>query len=54
MVATSASRRSIRLRYYASNLNVNYIDPKWKLFLDEAPIKDWKLLVVSSTPRTLR
>jgi len=42
------------LRYYATNLNVNYIDPKWKLFLNEAPIKDWKLLVVGSSPQTLR
>ena len=42
------------LRYYATNLNVNYIDPKWKLFLNEAPIKDWKLLVVGSRPQTLR
>ncbi len=42
------------LRYYATNLNVNYIDPKWKLFLNEAPIKDWKLLVVNTAAQTLR
>ncbi len=42
------------LRYYATNLNTNYIDPKWTLFLNEAPIKDWKLLVVKSQPQTLR
>ncbi|HEX8635606.1 MAG TPA: hypothetical protein VF703_15775 [Pyrinomonadaceae bacterium] len=42
------------LKYYATNLNVNYIDPRWRLFLNEAPIKDWKLLVVGSRPQTLR
>jgi len=42
------------LKYYTANLNVNKIDPKWKLFLDEAPIKDWKLRIVSTRPQTLR
>jgi hypothetical protein len=42
------------LKYYATNLNVNYIDPRWRLFLNEAPIKDWKLRVVSTQPQTLR
>ena len=42
------------LRYYATKLNTDYIDPRWRLFLNEAPIKDWKLLVVSTPPRTLR
>jgi hypothetical protein len=42
------------LRHYATNLNVNYIDPKWRLFLNEAPIKDWKLLIAGTPPRPLR
>jgi hypothetical protein len=42
------------LRYYATNLNVSYIDPRWELFLNEAPINDWKLLVVRTQPQTLR
>jgi len=35
-------------------LNTDYIDPRWRLFLNEAPIKDWKLRVVSTPPRMLR
>ncbi|HJR09517.1 MAG TPA: hypothetical protein VJ842_19805 [Pyrinomonadaceae bacterium] len=42
------------LRYYVANLNTNYIDPRWRLFLNEAPIKDWKLLVVGTPHQTLR
>jgi len=41
------------LKYYATNLNVNYIDPRWRLFLNEAPIKDWKLFIVGAPPQTL-
>lgn len=41
------------LKYYVDNLDTNKIDPKWTLLLDEAPIKDWKLKIVSTT-KTLR
>jgi hypothetical protein len=42
------------LRYYATNLNTNYVDPKWLLYFNEAPIKDWKLRVTDSKPQTIR
>ena len=42
------------LRYYVTNLNTNYVDPKWLLYLNEAPIKDWKLRVTDSKPQTVR
>jgi hypothetical protein len=42
------------LKYYTTKLDVNYVDPKWKLFLNEPPIKDWKLLIVGTKPQMLR
>ncbi|MDQ1525301.1 MAG: hypothetical protein QOE47_3225, partial [Pyrinomonadaceae bacterium] len=42
------------LKYYATHLNTNYIDPRWRLFLNEAPIKDWKLRVVGTPSQPLR
>jgi cytochrome c553 len=41
------------LMYYVNKLDVNYIDPKWSLLLNEAPIKDWKLMI-ASTSKTLK
>jgi cytochrome c553 len=42
------------LRYYVNNLDTNYVDSRWTLLLKEAPIKNWKLMVVATPPRTLR
>lgn len=35
------------LKYYVENLNVNRVDPDWKLLLNEAPVKDWKLMIAT-------
>lgn len=40
------------LRYYVDQLDTNKIYEDWKLLLNEAPIKDWKLRITSTT-RTL-
>jgi hypothetical protein len=35
------------LKYYVDQLDTNKIYEDWKLLLDEAPIKDWKLRITS-------
>jgi mono/diheme cytochrome c family protein len=42
------------LKYYVNNLNTNYVDSRFSLLLNEPPIKNWKLKVVATPPRTLR
>jgi cytochrome c553 len=41
------------LMYYVDKLDVTTIDPKWALLINEAPIKDWKLMVTGAS-KTLR
>jgi hypothetical protein len=42
------------LRYYVNNLNTNYVDSRYSLLLKEAPIQNWKLMVVRTPPKLLR
>jgi hypothetical protein len=42
------------LKYYVNKLDTNYVDSRWKFLLKEAPIKNWKLMVVTTPPKTLR
>ena len=42
------------LKYYVNNLDTNYVDSRWNLLLREAPVKNWKLMVVTTPPKTLR
>ncbi|HEY0098034.1 MAG TPA: hypothetical protein VGB76_03670 [Pyrinomonadaceae bacterium] len=42
------------LKYYVNNLDTKFIDSRWSLLLNEAPIRDWKLFIVGTPPRTLR
>jgi hypothetical protein len=41
------------IKYYADNMDTNFVDSRWSLLLNEAPVKNWKLLVVSTPPKTL-
>jgi hypothetical protein len=42
------------LRYYVNNLDTNFVDSRWSLLLNEAPIQNWKLKVVATPPKTVR
>ncbi len=37
------------LKYYTEHLDTNKIYDDWKLLLGEAPIKDWKLMITTTT-----
>lgn len=37
------------LKYYVENLDVNKIDSDWTLLLNEAPIKNWKLMIANAS-----
>jgi hypothetical protein len=39
--------------YYVRKLDVNKVSEYWKLLIPEPPIKDWKLMV-ATTSRTLK
>lgn len=41
------------LKYYTQHLDTNKIYDDWKLLLGEAPIKDWKLMIISAA-KTIR
>ncbi|HYP00102.1 MAG TPA: hypothetical protein VER76_07915 [Pyrinomonadaceae bacterium] len=42
------------LKYYVNNLDTNFVDSRYSLLLKEAPIKNWKLMVVTTPPKALR
>jgi cytochrome c553 len=42
------------LKYYVDNMDTNFVDSRWSLLLREAPIKNWKLMVVATPPKMLR